>query len=129
MAKVQIDAAKLGAYLRQANGPVMRKMMTAGEVVKRETINSMNSEFPRKFFGTSLVKRLEMHADGPHVFVGASRTKTKPHPISGNPLLVFFWPKAGKTMYLRNVNHPGSDFTAYITKKLKQGLNAAKGKI
>ena len=33
---------------------------------------------------------------------------TAPHRIFGNPLLVFYWPKVGKIMYLPRVNHPGT---------------------
>ena len=32
----------------------------------------------------------------------------RPHQITGNPLLVFFWPKAGRTVFFRRVNHPGN---------------------
>lgn len=33
---------------------------------------------------------------------------TDPHPIQGNPLLSFFWPKMGKQVIVRSVNHPGT---------------------
>lgn len=33
---------------------------------------------------------------------------TRPHRIQGNPLLVFYWPRAGRTVFLRHANHPGS---------------------
>ena len=38
--------------------------------------------------------------------------RTSPHMIypKKGRLLVFFWPKAGKTMFLRSVKHPGSVF-------------------
>ena len=32
----------------------------------------------------------------------------RPHVIVGNPLLVFFWPKAGRTVFFRKVQHPGN---------------------
>lgn len=33
---------------------------------------------------------------------------TRPHQIRGNPLLVFFWPKVGRTVAFPKVNHPGN---------------------
>ena len=33
---------------------------------------------------------------------------TRPHLITGNPLLVFFWPRVGRVVFFRHVNHPGS---------------------
>ena len=39
--------------------------------------------------------------------------RTRPHmifPKKAGGLLVFFWAKAGKTMFLRSVRHPGSAF-------------------
>ena len=32
----------------------------------------------------------------------------RPHVIKGNPYLRFYWPKAGKIVYFRSVNHPGN---------------------
>jgi hypothetical protein len=34
---------------------------------------------------------------------------TSPHPIEGNPLLVFYWERVGRVVFLRHVDHPGSD--------------------
>lgn len=33
---------------------------------------------------------------------------TAAHRINGRPLLVFFWPKVGRVVFLRHVNHPGN---------------------
>lgn len=40
---------------------------------------------------------------------------TNPHPIDGNPTLVFFWPKAGRVVHLRHVDHPGNEGTGWFT--------------
>lgn len=32
---------------------------------------------------------------------------TPPHRIDGNPLLSFYWPKVGRVVVFRHVNHPG----------------------
>ena len=38
---------------------------------------------------------------------------TKAHPIVGNPLLVFYWPKVGRTVFFRSVNwKPGPGVAA-----------------
>jgi hypothetical protein len=40
---------------------------------------------------------------------------TGPHEIQGNPLLVFYWQAAGKVVFLRSVQHPGTAATDWFT--------------
>lgn len=40
---------------------------------------------------------------------------TRRHPIVGRPLLVFYWPKVGKVVFLPKVNHPGNKGTKWWT--------------
>jgi hypothetical protein len=64
------------------------------------------------------------------VFVGTDHVKTEPHPIIGNPVLAFNWPKlGGGTAFFRSVQHPGSDFTAYVQNKLVEAVEKVKGSL
>jgi hypothetical protein len=129
--KVVIDPVLFKAFMDEPGGPVMRHMMVVGERVKKAWLDSMPEKgkdgWPRSFFAKKIVKRIKMTEHGPSVEVGTNTTKTEPHPIDGNPLLVFDWPKAGGVVYLRHVNHPGSDFTEYLNKTGKAALEKTKG--
>lgn len=46
---------------------------------------------------------------------------TEPHPIIGNPRLVFFWPKAGRVVAFPRVDHPGTKPNRFLTKALPAG--------
>ena len=50
------------------------------------------------------------------IVVGGSR----PHLIEGNPLLAFYWEKAGKFMILPSVNHPGTAPNDYLARAERQ---------
>lgn len=48
---------------------------------------------------------------------------TDPHsidPIPPNKFLVFYWPKAGRVVYLRHVDHPGTAPNPYLTEALAE---------
>lgn len=125
--RVAISPAQVADFLRSPEGPVLRRFLVLGDRVKIRTIASLKEGFPRDFLGPTIVKRVVMASNGPHVIVGSERVRTKPHGIDGNPLLVFFWQKTGRVMFLRHVNHPGSDFTEYLTKKLVESLETLRG--
>lgn len=117
--RLDLNATAIGEFLRQSDGPVMRKMMEVGEAVKLATIQGLKEGFPRDFLSPWIVKRVQMMNDGPHVIVGTDHVKTAPHRIDGNPTLAFPWKKMGTGMsFFRFVNHPGSDFTAYVEKTI-----------
>jgi len=124
---IRFDPIAVSKLLVGKDGPAMRLCIVFSEQVKRETIGAMRSEFPKEFLGQSLVKRVGVDGTGGFVDVGSEKTKTRPHPIEGNPLLVFFWPKVGRVVFLPRVNHPGSDFGPYLKKKLKEGFSKARG--
>lgn len=44
---------------------------------------------------------------------------TRPHPIVGNPLLAFFWPKVGANVVFRHVMHPGTKPNDFLTRALR----------
>lgn len=113
-------------YLRAEDGPVMRHMMVVGEAVKVETIRHLKDGFPRDFLAPTIVKRVVHTEYGPAVQVGSDHTKTDPHMIFGNPLLVFFWARAGRTVHLPYVHHPGSEFHNYLLKLLVAALRVVQ---
>lgn len=45
---------------------------------------------------------------------------TRPHPIPGNPLLAFFWPKVGANVVFRSVNHPGTSANNFLSRALRR---------
>jgi len=49
---------------------------------------------------------IEIYADAPHS--GVVEYGSAPHPIEGNPFLIFFWDKVGKTVAMPHVEHPGT---------------------
>lgn len=108
--------------LRGPTGPVVRHLMVVGELVKQRTIAGLKPGVPREFLAPTIVKRITQSATGPAVQVGTDKIKTLAHQIKGNPLLVFYWPKAGATVFTTGVNHPGSDFTQYLTERLETAL-------
>jgi hypothetical protein len=44
---------------------------------------------------------------------------TRPHKITGNPLLGFFWPKVGKFVVFHSVNHPGTKPNNFLSRALR----------
>lgn len=45
---------------------------------------------------------------------------TRPHKITGNPLLAFFWPKVGQFVVFRSVNHPGTRPNNFLSRALRK---------
>lgn len=127
MDDIIINQPAVQTYLRAPNGPVGRRLMVVGEAVRAATVASLKPGFPLDFLGPSIVKRMVATGDGPRVQVGSAHTMTQPHVIRGNPTLVFHWAKAGRVVYFRKVNHPGSNFDHYLTEKLVAALAAVRG--
>lgn len=46
---------------------------------------------------------------------------TRPHPIVGNPLLAFFWPKMGANVVFHRVMHPGTKPNDFLSRALRRG--------
>lgn len=45
---------------------------------------------------------------------------TRPHKITGNPLLGFFWPKVGQFVVFHSVNHPGTRANNFLSRALRK---------
>lgn len=44
---------------------------------------------------------------------------TRPHTITGNPLLGFFWPKVGQFVVFHSVQHPGTRANNFLSRALR----------
>lgn len=124
--KIVLNTGQITDALLAPDGPVVRQMMVMGEAIKVATVAKLKPGFPRDFLGTYIVKRV---VAGPKVQVGSVRTQTRPHQIRGNPL-VFNWPKPrgpGRVVFLRSVNHPGSNMGPYLAKKLLEAMHEVRG--
>lgn len=44
---------------------------------------------------------------------------TRPHTITGNPLLGFFWPKVGQFVVFHSVRHPGTKANNFLSRALR----------
>lgn len=125
--EVIIDPVAIAEFIRNPDGPVGRRLMVIAEAVRQDTKASLKPGFPQDFLGPTIVKRMVMTDEGPKVQVGSDHTRTQPHVIQGNPLLRFHWAKAGRVVYFRKVNHPGSEMGPYLMEKLVTALARARG--
>lgn len=132
---VVMYGAALAELLRSPGGPVYRMQIENGELVKLEAQRLCPVGQPSpggtsaRAPGTlrdSIVKRIRQDAQGPVVEVGSSdpvalwvHEGTQPHEIRGNPLLVFFWGKAGRVVALPRVNHPGTRPNRFLIQALE----------
>jgi hypothetical protein len=133
--RVVMRPAALAELLRGPSGPVYRMQLENGELVKREAqrlcpVGTVPPGGSRaRAPGTlrdSIVKRIREDSQGPVVEVGSSdpvalwvHEGTQPHIINGNPLLVFFWAKAGRVVALPRVNHPGTQPNRFLLQALE----------
>lgn len=137
--RVEVNQAAFRAYCGDPNSGVYRHLMTLGEAVKQEAINSLSAAGSggwtvRGFLAPLINKRVEYRDEMPVVRVGADNVKTPAHPITGNPILSFKWPNApaGLTpgpdgmFHFAYVNHPGSNFRRYLLEKLSEALRVVQ---
>ena len=124
--RVVLNPGEIERFLRTPDGPLARKMMIAGDIVKVRTFAMLKPGFPQQFLGPYLVKRMVEGPEGPIVQVGSAHVKTKPHIIQGNPLLSFYWAKKRKHMIVASVHHPGSDFSKYLLKTMRKALSTVR---
>jgi len=138
-----MDPKGLAEVLRGPNGPVVRALITDGELVKQAAKQecpvfsspdpfTMNHRQRRP--GTlrdSIVKRVVRDVDGdPAVLVGSEdpvalwvHEGTVPHTIAARnaPRLVFYWPRGpqgpGTYSFLR-VSHPGTQPNRFLLRAL-----------
>lgn len=137
---VVIDSTKLAELLRGPNGPVVRELIEAGELVKREAQRRVGVYQPpdaysaanrRRRPGTlrdSIVKRLVDRGGKVVLQVGSEdgiallhHEGTEPHVIAARrrPMLVFYWPKVGRVVAFKRVNHPGTSPNRFLTDALQ----------
>jgi hypothetical protein len=99
----------------------VRALTVQGELVRQRAI--VEAPIKTGHLRAHIVKRF----DGPErMLVGVQGVPyaiyvhegARPHVIRGNPLLVFYWPKVGKTVYFRRVNHPGNRPNRFLVRAL-----------
>lgn len=140
-ARVVMDPAKLAEVLRGPSGPVVRRLMEDGQVVKAEARRIVRVYNPppggpkrERRPGTlrdSIVTRVVPDADGVAVLVGSEdkiarieEEGSTPHLIGPkNATRLVFWSgKAGKVIYMKpgkKVRHPGTTGSHFLTKALQ----------
>jgi hypothetical protein len=137
--RVIVNPAALAKLLRSPQGPVMRAAIRQGELVKEEAKRLVGVYRPPDAYSSanrgrkpgtlrdSIVKRVVQTPTGPAVQVVAEdeialwhHEGTRPHTISARrkPLLVFYWPKAGKVVAAKQISHPGTKPNRFLTKAL-----------
>lgn len=135
----RIDPAQLAEFIRSPDGPVFRRLVDDGELVKNEAKRLVGVHRPRPYEGRarqarrpgtlrdSIVKRVVVEGGRPAVLVGSEdrialwhHEGTVPHPIVPvrAPMLVFWSDRAGKVVRAMHVNHPGTKPNRYLTNAL-----------
>lgn len=125
---------KLAEVLRGPQGPVVRRLLEDGELVKDEARRLVRVHTPvpgerrARKPGTlrdTTVKRVVERGGEVVVQVGSSdpitgyeHDGTPPHVITGRPLLVFYWPKVGRVVAFPRVNHPGTTGSRFLVRAL-----------
>jgi hypothetical protein len=132
--QIVIDPVALQRFVNEGGGPVLRYALQLGDLVKaraKELVEVSEGEGPHT--RDAIVKRISTSGGQVAVHVGVftepkatiaffNHEGTRPHTIVGNPLLVFFWKKTNRVMYLRSVNHPGTRATKFLTRALQEVL-------
>lgn len=134
-----VDPAQVNQIMRSPQGPVVRRLIEDGELVKREAKRLVGVYVPppagprrARRPGTlrdSIVKRLVRKANGDvAVQVGSDdpialwhHEGTRPHTIVPKkaPFLVFYSRRAGGVVYAKRVNHPGTQPNRYLVNALR----------
>ena len=133
---VRLDPAGLAEVMRSPSGPFVRRLIADGELVKQEARRLVGVHRPRPGerrarrpgqLRDSIVKRLASDKGMPVVLVGSAdpiallhHEGTRPHTIRARPggWLVFWSDRAGRTVYAKVVNHPGTRPNRYLTNAL-----------
>lgn len=139
---VVLDPVKLAELLRGSNGPVFRKLIEDGHRVRLQAIieapqSANGPAVPNQFrrgkarqpgdLKRSIVMRTATYNGEPAVYVGTQdpvgvfvHEGTQAHRIvpRNASRLVFFWPRAGKVVHLKAVNHPGSRPNRFLIRAL-----------
>lgn len=138
---VRIDSRSLAAVLRSPRGPLARRLIEDGELVKQQAKVLVGVYKPPDAYsaahrarrpGTlrdSIVKRFVVGGpEGFKVIVGSDdpialihHEGTRAHIIRPRvkPRLVFFWPRVGQVVAFGKVNHPGTQPNRYLVNALR----------
>lgn len=130
----QLDHQAVSRLLTSSNGPVVRELVTVGEMVRQEAKQrvgvSAPDPVPRKkphrpgTLRDSIVARLDFKGGKPTVMVGSEEPYAEVHHEGSRPhvirarnasKLVFFWPKLGRIVAFPKVNHPGTKPNRFLT--------------
>ena len=141
---VVVDPVRLAEFLRSSQGPVVRHLLRAGDVVKEgaqrrvgvwkpgpgEPDWSIRRRTAERRPGTlrdSIVKRVVEDGDGVKVLVGSEdrvalfhHEGTVPHTIAASrkPMLVFWSGRRGQTVRVLSVQHPGTAPNRFLVEAL-----------
>lgn len=140
---VVLDPVKLAELLRGPNGPVFRHLMESGQkVLVQARIEAPQSQagpaVPNSVrrgkarqpgdLKRSIVMRTATFNGEPAVYVGTQdpvggwvHEGTQPHQIvpRNAKRLAFYFPRAGKVIYTKRVNHPGSRPNRFLLRALR----------
>lgn len=125
--EVRIDPRKLAALINSPEGPAIRRTLIVADMLisaAKPRIGYNEAKGPglgarggAVHLRDTLVKRLVRDGRGISVWVGSSHPiarihheGTRPHEIvpKNGRFLVFYWPKVGRVVFLRRVQHPGT---------------------
>lgn len=135
--RIVMDPVAIQRLMTDRSGPVMREMVRDGQAVKKEAQRRVGVYQPppagprrTRKPGTlrdSIVMRVVQDGRGAAVLVGSEdpiallhHEGTRPHPIVPRraPRLVFWSGRAGRVVYAKRVNHPGTKPNRYLTEAL-----------
>lgn len=128
--RVEIDEAEIAKFLSW-NGPYGRSFerlakectWRSKQIANRRTGVMASSIHYDK---SSWHKGLVFHVGSPIYYSLYVHEGTKPHEIRAKyaPMLVFFWPKVGRVVHFKKVNHPGTRPYRFLTKAVERGIRS-----
>lgn len=123
---VVLNPIAIHELVNGVTGPVVRDLLIRGERVKAKAIEL--APYKSGNLREHIVKRLGTVDGHPAVLVGPTNVPyafwvsqgTEPHIIRANkaPMLVFYWPKVGRVVAFKQVQHPGTKPNRYLLRAL-----------
>jgi hypothetical protein len=124
-----IDPAGVAAVLRGPNGPVARRAIEDGELVKREAQRIVGVKTGR--LRDTIVKRMSFDSNGITVYIGSPERRalihhegTQPHLIEPARAKVLSWVSGGVRFFAARVHHPGTRPNRFLV----NALNVLRGR-
>lgn len=117
--KTRIDKTKdpiAEAAAQKLTSLIQQFIKSNGNIITRQMYNSIETS------GSNATRTVDVTAkakDGYPYPIGVEKG-TKPHTITGNPYLSFFWKKKGTQVITRSVNHPGNRAYPFVEPARKQ---------